>query len=551
MCITLSHYFSYLPQKQLRMTELPLSDVQAVWQQACAALQLQLSPAVYNTWIASNPLTNLRESSPGTLIATITSPTSFHATNVQKNLTGHIQSAIAKVLGQNIEVEFKVGEPPVVSAPTSNQSSISTSSANVIPLGQSLGFSYTPGPMTSLTSVGTSNRQSPTTSPMQAGNPFGQNSPQTNLGSPRVEDLFSQTNIQSASVDRALFSARSVGLRVDYTFTTFAVSTTNEMAHAAASAVSNNPGGAYNPLFLYGGVGVGKTHLMHAIGNNILKNNPDTHVLYCTGEEFTNEIVSAIQNKKGLRFKDKYRNARVLLIDDIQFIAGKNAVQEEFFHTFNALTKQNSQIVMTSDRPPHEINLLEDRLRSRFEAGLMIDIQQPTFELRTAILLIKSAAMNISIPMDLAQIIASRVDSARKIEGIITSIRSEVELKKKPITLELIEEILGTEVEKKRPQLKVTPADILRAVANHYHVKQTAIKGQRRVSALVQARHVAMYLLKEELNLSLMEIGRWFSNRDHTSALHAIRKIDKDLRSNELLQRDVSALRMSLQAISR
>jgi chromosomal replication initiator protein len=181
----------------------------------------------------------------------------------------------------------------------------------------------------------------------------------------------------------------------------------------------------------------------------------------------------------------------------------------------------------------------------------MIDIQQPTFELRTAILLIKASAVHIDIPMDLAQIIASRVDSARKIEGIITSIRSEVELKKKPITLELIEEILGNEVEKKRPQLKVTPNDILRAVANHYHVKQTAIKGQRRVSALVQARHVAMYLLKEELDLPLTEIGKWFSNRDHTSALHAIRKIDKDLRTDELLQRDVSALRMSLQAISR
>lgn len=529
------------------MTELPASDVQAIWQQACAALQLQLSSAVYNTWIVSNPLTSLREVSPGNLVATITSPTSFHATNVQKNLTGNIKSAITKVLGKPVEVEFRVGEPPVINAEL--QATAPASVANVIPLGQSLGFSYTPGPVPLATSPSGLMSQQPT--PHSTNSTFNPASNITNLGSPRVEDLFSQNNLQSASVDRAMFSARTVGLRTDYTFTTFAVSTTNEMAHAAASAVSNNPGGAYNPLFLYGGVGVGKTHLMHAIGNNILKNNPDTLVLYCTGEEFTNEIVSAIQNKKGLRFKDKYRNANVLLIDDVQFIAGKNAVQEEFFHTFNALTKQNSQIVMTSDRPPHEINLLEDRLRSRFEAGLMIDIQQPTFELRTAILLIKSAAMNISIPMDLAQIIASKVDSARKIEGIITSIRSEVELKKKPINLELVEEILGSEVEKKRPQLKVTPADILRAVANHYHIKQTAIKGQRRVSALVQARHVAMYLLKEELDLSLVEIGKWFSNRDHTSALHAIRKIDKDLRSDELLQRDVSALRMSLQAISR
>ncbi|MDQ3008766.1 MAG: chromosomal replication initiator protein DnaA, partial [bacterium] len=323
-------------------------------------------------------------------------------------------------------------------------------------------------------------------------------------------------------------------------------------AHAAASAVSNSPGGAYNPLFLYGGVGVGKTHLMHAIGNNIIRNNPDVKMLYCTGEEFTNEIVNAIQTKKAFRFKEKYRNIQVLLMDDIQFVAGKNAVQEEFFHTFNALIQQHSQIVLTSDRPPHEINLLEDRLRSRFEAGLMIDIQQPSFELRTAILLIKAAAINIQIPMDLAQLIASKVDSARKIEGIITSIRSEVELKKREINTQLIEEILHTEAgEVKKTRLKVTPADVLRTVANHYRIKQTALKGQRRVASLVKARHVAMFLLKEDLGLPYTEVGQWFSNRDHTSALHAIRKIERLLITDDLLQRDVSALRMSLSAVSR
>jgi chromosomal replication initiator protein len=369
--------------------------------------------------------------------------------------------------------------------------------------------------------------------------------------SPRVEQLFSDNTIRSLSYDRAVVMARQIGLRPDYTFETFAVSGTNEMAHAAATAVSNKPGTAYNPLFLYGGVGVGKTHLMHAIGNNILKNNPDTKIFYCTGEEFTNDIVSAIQNKKALKFKEKYRTVQVLLIDDIQFIAGKNAVQEEFFHTFNALLKNNYQIVLTSDRPPHEINLLEDRLRSRFEAGLMIDIQQPTFELRTAILLIKATAHNLLIPMDIAQLIASKVDSARKIEGIITSIKSEVELKNRDINVELIEEILKTEGASKKRLLKVHPNDVLRAVANHYHIKQAAIKGQRRTQELVNARHVAMFLLKEELHMSFVEIGRWFSNRDHTSAMHAFRKIELSLTQNELLQRDVSALRMSLTAISK
>ena len=369
--------------------------------------------------------------------------------------------------------------------------------------------------------------------------------------SPRAETLFSEQNVSSVQTDRIGAIARKVGLRSDYIFETFAVSTTNEMAHAAATAVSNRPGNAYNPLFLYGGVGVGKTHLMHAIGHNILKNDTNKRIIYSTGEEFTNEIVYAIRNKKANEFKARYRSADVLLIDDIQFIAGKNAVQEEFFHTFNALTKQQSQIVLTSDRPPHEMTLLEDRLRSRFEAGLMIDIGQPSFELRTAILLVKAKAARIMIPMDLAKTIASQVESARKIEGIITSIRSEVELKRREITSDLIQEILRVEITEKRPTIKVTPGEIIKTVANHYKLKQTAIKGSRRSKPLVTARHIAMYLLKEDLSLPLTEIGKWFSGRDHTSVLHAVNKIDKELSINSDMSQDVSALRMTLAAISR
>ncbi len=516
-------------------TSLPATDVQTVWKHACASLQLQLSPAVYNTWIVSNPLTGLKVIDEQIVIGTITSPTAFHSANVQKNLANQIREVLAQILAKQVDLEFKVGEPLVIQ---NNQ-------------GNSQHEASTPGSILNTSSSHQTSQEAPTYSQSTYTQPQTQtNTPRTDQ-SPRVEDLFSNTNLQNSSLDKAVVLGRQVGLRQDYTFSTFAVSTTNEMAHAAATAVSNNPGGAYNPLFLYGGVGVGKTHLMHAIGHNIIRNNPNVRMIYCSGEEFTNEIVSAIQTKKAIKFKEKYRNAQVLLIDDIQFIAGKNAVQEEFFHTFNALTKQASQVVLTSDRPPHEINLLEDRLRSRFEAGLMIDIQQPSFELRTAILLIKAGALNLTIPMELAQVIASKVDSARKIEGMITTIRSEVELKKRPIDMALIEEILRPETQKKRPMLKVTPGDVLRAVANHYHVKQAAIKGQRRVQNLVHARHVAMYLLKEELHLPFTEIGRWFSNRDHTSAMHAIKKIEHDLTQDDLLQRDVSALRMSLTAVSR
>lgn len=493
-------------------------EVKEIWQHLCNTLQLQVSSAVFSTWILSNPVTKIELVGDDKAICTITSPTAFHSTNFKKNLSPQLVTTLKEILGREVELTYVVGTP--------------ISSASSQNAGFARPFSSQPVHQTARSTTAKTFSPDPSTQ------------------SPRVEDLFSEHTLQSAALDRVEVTARQVGLRPDYTFETFAVSTTNEMAHAAATAVSQRPGVAYNPLFLYGGVGVGKTHLMHAIGHNILKTNPSTTILYCTGEEFTNEIVSAIQTKKALKFKEKYRKAQVLLIDDIQFIAGKTAVQEEFFHTFNALTQQAHQIVLTSDRPPHEINLLEDRLRSRFEAGLMIDIGQPSFELRTAILLIKSRAANITIPMDIAQLIASKVDSARRIEGFLKRLKSAVELQKKEVSESVVEEILKTEGQQLKQRLKVAPQDVIKAVANHYHVKQTALKGKRRVQSLVTARHVAMYLLKEELQLPLTEIGRWFSNRDHTTALHATRKIEEQIQTDGLLQRDVSALRMSLSAIS-
>ncbi len=511
----------------------PSSEVKHIWDQACAQLQIQLSPAVYNTWIVSNPVTTLDYLEDNKCLATITSPTAFHSTNLKKNLHLQIKQSLDKATGKTCEIQYVVGSTAFSPAITKKNKS------------QQAGF------VTMEKSIHPELRQATDVSSKSSDSFFAESQSsegglKSNSQSPRVEDLFSESIISSAAEDRTAALVRAVGLRKDYTFETFAVSTTNEMAHAAATAVSNRPGTAYNPLFLYGGVGVGKTHLMHAIGSNIINNEPNKKIIYCTGEEFTNEIVHSIQRKNTNQFKSKYRNADVLLIDDIQFIAGKNAVQEEFFHTFNALSKHQGQIVLTSDRPPHEMNLLEDRLRSRFEAGLMIDIQIPSFELRTAILLVKSKAAGLSIPIDIAKTIASKVESARKIEGIITSIRSEVELKGKFISQEMIDALLNTEIVEKRPNINTSPSEIIKTVANHYRLKQTALKGKRRVKSLVTARHIAMYLLKDELNLPLAEIGRWFSGRDHTSVLHAVRKIEKDLKTDSLVMRDVSALRTTL-----
>lgn len=514
-------------------------EITSLWKQYCGHIQQQLSPAVYNTWILSNPVTDIVLMSSDKAVITITSPTAFHSTNLKKNLHVHIKQVLDSVLERSCDIHYQVGDPNIRQQVSNSQEENTHSYTATKPFNTPPDFGFQQ-PV-----------QAQNTQPFNYSQPAHQPAFSPSIPhSPRVEDLFSESNLSDAAQDRFEAQARGIGLRADYTFEAFAVSTTNEMAHAAATAVSNRPGQSYNPLFLYGGVGVGKTHLMQAIGNNILKNNPTVRILYCTGEEFTNEIVHAIQTKKASSFKDKYRTADVLLIDDIQFIAGKNAVQEEFFHTFNALTKVQHQIVLTSDRPPHEITLLEDRLRSRFEAGLMIDIQQPSFELRTAILLVKSKAQNLPISIEMAKTIAARVESARKIEGIITSIRSEIELKRKNLTPELIDEILQQEIETKRPKIKVAPGDVIKTVANHYHIKQTSLKGHSRVKSLVVARHVCMFLMKKELSLPLTEIGRWFAGRDHTSVLHAVNKVEKEMNIDDTLQQDISALRTTLSAIS-
>lgn len=510
------------------------AEVKQIWEQMCVDIRPNISEASFGAWILSCPLVKIELTGTEDSLCTFSTPTAFHSLNFKKNLGGQLIHTLTQLLGRKVRLDFVIGTP--------------IKKTGLVPISQNFG-----GQAFNQASHHSDSAPTKLSSFEQIKqNVFGHNLSQNDSGikSPRVEDLFGESNLKTVAVDRAQVAAKNAGLRPDFTFETFAVSGTNEMAHAAATAVSQRPGTAYNPLFLYGGVGVGKTHLMHAIANNILKNRPETKVLYCTGEDFTNEIVEDIRNKKTNKFKNKYRTVEVLLIDDIQFIAGKNTVQEEFFHTFNALTQQNSQVIMTSDRPPHEINLLEARLRSRFEAGLMIDIGQPSFELRTAILLIKAKATNLAITIDVAKLIASKVDSARKIEGVIKLLRSAVELQGKAINEALVNEILKSEQADTHKRLKVTPQDILKVVANHYRVKQSALKGEQRIKSLVTARHVAMYLMDSELNLPLVEIGRWFSGRDHTTVIHAKKKINGELLKDEVLQRDLSALKMSLSAIS-
>lgn len=341
---------------------------------------------------------------------------------------------------------------------------------------------------------------------------------------------------------------KTAKLREDFTFETFAVSSTNHMAYAAATAVADTPGTSYNPLFFYGGVGVGKTHLMQAIGNSIVAKRPGTKVIYCMGEEFTNEIIDAIQTKTTKRFKDKYRTARVLLIDDVQFLEGKLKVQEEFFHTFNAIQREGGQIVLTSDRPPHEIDRLEERLQSRFEGGLLVDVQNPDFELRCAILRIKAQQKGIELPMPIATILAANSESVRKLEGFLTRLLSEAHFKKIPISEELARLVVGKPLgeEQINQKKQVTPAQVTELITKRFGITITQLKSPKRSRPLARPRQVLMYLLRTELNLPLEEVGLWVGGRDHTTVLHAVDTITALLSTSELLREDVSWIKKEL-----
>ncbi len=510
------------------------NQVQKIWKDARKELKMQLSPAAFNTWVLSNPLTEVEVIDQNKAKGVFSSPSAFHATNLKKNLFSHLKTALENALNKQVELDFKIEDPAALLAKQKQMSSK-----------QEQRSSRTNN-KSSFTQLNNSSFNTGDSKPADLSTLKGSDE------SPRVEDLFSKKNIQDVSKNRASAAARRACLRMDYKFKTFAVSGSNEMAHAAATAVAKRPGQAYNPLFLYGGVGVGKTHLMHAIGHSVLKRDPTTSIIYCTSEEFTNEIIDAIRSKKAIKFKKKFRNASILLIDDIQFIAGKNTVEDEFFHTFNALTKLSSQIVLTSDRPPHEINPLEDRRNSRFEAGLMVDIQQPSLELRTAIVLIKARANSLSLPINLAEQIAKSVNSARKIEGIITIIRSEVELKNKEVNKDLLSEILTREKIRSGQQqrIRLKPQKVIKKVSNFYQVKQSAVKGKRRNKEFVRARHMAMYILKADLDMSYVEIGKWFSNRDHTSVMHAKDKIERLLDEDDQALNDYRHLKTDLIKIS-
>lgn len=454
-----------------------------VWKTIKDDLRVELSPGYFNTFITQTTLNGLDESGER-VVATLGIADSWHQRMIEERFWGQIQEAFKRVTGKTVELKFVHGKNKGVNS----------------------GFKNT------LESLG---------------------------------PLFSQEEEETLSYHRAV---QQIQLRPDFTFEQFAVSSTNEMAYAAAQAVSKNPGKMYQLLFLFGGVGVGKTHLMQAIGHRILEKDPASKMMYCSGEEFTNEIIEAIRYKSTEEFRKKYRSMKILMIDDIQFIGGKDKVQEEFFHTFNAVQKSGGQILLTSDQLPQEIQGLESRLRSRFEGGLTIDIQQPNFELRTAILLIKANNNSLKIPMDVAQLVAANLQSTRALEGFLIRLVVESKTRNEQITLEMAQRLLG-EVKKgqlKEDVFKCNPETMLSTVADVFSVKIPQLKGKLRKKELVLPRHIAMYLMRVDLDIPFDDVGELLGGKDHTTVMHAVEKITNILPNDERIRGALTEIRKRL-----
>ena len=340
--------------------------------------------------------------------------------------------------------------------------------------------------------------------------------------------------------------AERSNLNPNYTFDTFVVGSNNRFAHAASLAVAESPGTLYNPLFIYGGAGLGKTHLMQSIAHYILRNDPSVRVLYVTSETFTNDLIDSLKGKKNAEFKEKYRSIDVLMIDDIQFLIGKESTQEEFFHTFNYLYETGKQVIITSDKPPKDFTNLEERLRSRFSVGLPVDVSAPDYETRVAILHKKEETENTKISDDIINYIAENINTnIRELEGALNRITAFKRLSNKEITLNMAEDVLR-DIINNHKEVTITVPLIVEVIASHFGFEADELLSQKRNKDIAYSRQIAMYLCRQMTDLSLQQIGKELGNRDHTTVRHGIEKITEDLKNSQFLQDTIDVLQKKI-----
>lgn len=354
------------------------------------------------------------------------------------------------------------------------------------------------------------------------------------------------SNIVTPELNSYYAAVMNANLNPRYTFDTFVVGSNNRFAHAASLAVAESPGTLYNPLFIYGGAGLGKTHLMQSIAHYILRNDPSVRVLYVTSETFTNDLIDSLKGKKNAEFKEKYRSIDVLMIDDIQFLIGKESTQEEFFHTFNYLYETGKQVIITSDKPPKDFTNLEERLRSRFSVGLPVDVSAPDYETRVAILHKKEETENTKISDDIINYIAENINTnIRELEGALNRITAFKRLSNKEITLSMAEDVLR-DIINNHKEVTITVPLIVEVIASHFGFEADEILSQKRNKDIAYSRQIAMYLCRQMTDLSLQQIGKELGNRDHTTVRHGIEKITEDLKNSQFLQDTIDVLQKKI-----
>lgn len=453
-----------------------------LWKSVLGELEVSISPAFYNSFIKPCYISSIDKIDKERLLIELGCMSGFHQQTIDQRYYAQIKQIIEKQTGKQAELALKVKPRPF------EEESIVDEEEEVS----------------------------------------------------KEPDLFEHQEFEEREMEG---KGREAGLNMRFSFDNFVVGSSNQLAYAAAKGVVDAPGTKHNPLFLWGGVGVGKTHLMHAVGQELLAKGKNVQA--ATSEQFTNELVTTIRNKNVDEFKKKYRNLDVLLIDDIQFFAGKESSQEEFFHTFNELYSKGAQIVLTSDRRPQEIEDVEDRLISRFLGGLTVDISLPDWEMRLAILKQKCNELKVDYEPGALDLIATSTNTnARELEGILTRIINVAEMETGVVTKNLVEREIGVEAEKRAKRLR--PQEVISLVSKHFDLKNKQVVGKSRKSELVKARHITMYLLREEMGMTLQRIAKLIGDRDHTTVMHAVEKIEDEMIDNRLLRSDVMEMKQKI-----
>ncbi len=515
---------STLDWTQEPTTERHEFDPHVVWQMLLSELAMQMQSATYNTWVRDTWVIAYED---GEFIIGL--PNAYARDWLENRLRHKIKRVLSSLIHRSVQVQFRVCPHPVSDSSNAASGPLYQPTQDAGAKGQ---FSAPNAAPKGSISKGKS--------AIAAAQPMLMTQPeQPEASPPHSRTPNPATDNQAGwSASNQVITAKSQ-LNSYYTFESFVVGSHNKLAHAAAEAIAERPGQSFNPLFVYGGVGLGKTHLLHAIGQRAL--HLGYQLLYCSSEQFTNELINAIRNQNTEEFRNKYRQVDILLIDDIQFIAGKESTQEEFFHTFNYLHANGRQVVLSSDRPPKALATLDDRLRSRFEGGLQTDISQPDFETRVAILQLKANRMNAEVASSVLMMVAERVDSnIRELEGALNRLIIQARLMNTPLTVHSATLIIDDLAPERSP---CSPDTLIRIVAAHFKVKPEDLISPKRTKDLANARQIAMFLLREEHALSLPVIGHHLGGRDHSTVRYGVEKVAADLMEDEALRSTVTALR--------